>query len=960
MKLAGEKGIKHPNFLSNELLQASDIMFYAESGYQNLSELLAQCAMALGQYNQTGTNDFVINGLLFSQDVLNLTISAGLALSFSGRYYTGSTFAFVASPGELFSVVLPKDITIGIDTNVLGTYNRIDVIEVRPTRIPYDPIPREYRDPFTGIISSAVTNTKLEHGCEIQVLKGDAEQENYVQSNTAGWIKIGEVVVNAGSSSISTLRDTNNSENWLGNIGKVIRVQATSELKYNRVIQRDANGRAKIASPVDSEDIATKGYVDLNSGGGTGILNFLKNNLEINDFTYITNTGCTLTWSTSEDLSINGSANVSVGSSGTGRKIEIELSELSDAQITEMVRLSFYYKLTTGAEDHVQVYILNGTDKYYFDKQFLTVVGNTITKYDAAGMITNRTGNKLVFEFKDNASTVIYLGAALLTPRVIPQSAVISEWQSYTPTFTGFGTVTNINAKWRRVGSNVEIYIKASTGTHTAVSNRITLPNGIIGNETKIQVGSGSTLVSSNAGYVNDAPIIIPDNEPTVIAYSSIGTGSTANSLLPVNGNAIASGNMALSLYVSFPVVGWTSSINLVTEAEEFASNNSSTDANDTTSFVYGPQGSTGIIGVTNLTSARTKRVEFKTDIQTTDLIKIELQAVGSNAWVDLPIRFPSTHVISPHFAYVNAEGGIVWNAVSGNNRQLDIIFLTYPAGVNSYGWGYSAFVGIKWRVRKISNGNMAEAPASGIYESGSNSNGYYVKYVDGTMIQWVNEITSVETTGQTRTFNITWPSPFADTNYATTINFYEGSSGVGNFNTPSTGNKTTTDQQIAMYLSISLSGASRLDAIAIGKWNLSRSVAAPGTPVGASTVFAHYTGSNIAITNGTIMQFNTKVEDTHDAVTTGASWRWTCPVSGRYEISAYFLDGDTFDTGYGRLFINDVASDYYMFVRGSSMVSNSVTIKLRFNTGDFINFKASATDANADFVSIQITRLSA
>ena len=42
-------------------------------------------------------------------------------------------------------------------------------------------------------------------------------------------------------------------------------------------------------------------------------------------------------------------------------------------------------------------------------------------------------------------------------PQAISVGTVMDDWKSYTPTFTGFGTVTNVNFQSRRVGDSLEI-----------------------------------------------------------------------------------------------------------------------------------------------------------------------------------------------------------------------------------------------------------------------------------------------------------------------------------------------------------------------------------------------------------------------------------------------------------------------------------------------------------------------
>src|SRR5690606_6303535 len=73
----------------------------------------------------------------------------------------------------------------------------------------------------------------------------------------------------------------------------------------------------------------------------------------------------------------------------------------------------------------------------------------------------------------------------------------ISDWQGYTPTLTGFGTATNVTSLWRRVGSNLEVHGKATSGTATSTEARWSLPSSLVPDSSKIAatidvVGSGS------------------------------------------------------------------------------------------------------------------------------------------------------------------------------------------------------------------------------------------------------------------------------------------------------------------------------------------------------------------------------------------------------------------------------------------------------------------------------------
>jgi hypothetical protein len=64
---------------------------------------------------------------------------------------------------------------------------------------------------------------------------------------------------------------------------------------------------------------------------------------------------------------------------------------------------------------------------------------------------------------------------------------------------------------------------------------------------------------------------------------------------------------------------------------------------------------------------------------------------------------------------------------------------------------------------------------------------------------------------------------------------------------------------------------------------------------VGAT--FQHAAGASINDSTYTIVDFATEVFDTHDAVTTGASWKFTAPVAGKYFVGAHVVYVGVADT---------------------------------------------------------------
>ena len=93
------------------------------------------------------------------------------------------------------------------------------------------------------------------------------------------------------------------------------------------------------------------------------------------------------------------------------------------------------------------------------------------------------------------------------------------------------------------------------------------------------------------------------------------------------------------------------------------------------------------------------------------------------------------------------------------------------------------------------------------VVSSGSNSNGYYVKYYDGTMIQWFKSAVTVNAWN-----TITLPISFIDTTYSQTVSLANGSLGYC-----VTTNSTKTSGSFQVYQTSN--GTGDVNWMAIGRW---------------------------------------------------------------------------------------------------------------------------------------------
>lgn len=128
-----------------------------------------------------------------------------------------------------------------------------------------------------------------------------------------------------------------------------------------------------------------------------------------------------------------------------------------------------------------------------------------------------------------------------------------TKWLTYTPTFTGFGTASNIECWTRRVGNDLEIRGLFQSGIATAVEARMSLPIS----------SDDSSLIQELmvAGYVatseQTAGSYFVLMEPSV-SYVTFGKGTAATSgLTKMNGSTTWGNGDVITFKASIPALGW-------------------------------------------------------------------------------------------------------------------------------------------------------------------------------------------------------------------------------------------------------------------------------------------------------------------------------------------------------------------------------------------------------------------
>lgn len=299
----------------------------------------------------------------------------------------------------------------------------------------------------------------------------------------------------------------------------------------------------------------------------------------------------------------------------------------------------------------------------------------------------------------------------------------MTDWQTYTPTLTGFGTVTSNVAFWKRDGDSLLVQGKFVSGTPTAVTNFIGLPTGINIDTTKITANQTNTLgmairaVSASSNNLPSTPIgpyIVTDQQTnnTISVTVSLSTIGSAGVYSLANGSSILGSGDTLSYSFRVPIAQWTSNVVLAVNTTEYASNSSTSSSNDTTSFVNGPAGSL-IPTITAATGAAsvTKGVQFVNPILVTDSLVFEIQFQGSGPWIPLGENHDYAAGIfqggSGYGMSIRNPGGLATNRINADFGTGGTN--TGNASFGGAGSSYPSNSGDRWRIRKTSGPNAMQ-----------------------------------------------------------------------------------------------------------------------------------------------------------------------------------------------------------------------------------------------------------
>jgi hypothetical protein len=334
------------------------------------------------------------------------------------------------------------------------------------------------------------------------------------------------------------------------------------------------------------------------------------------------------------------------------------------------------------------------------------LTGTYRTTFDSPGSSTPYIKVQITQAANSHAITLsnFYVG-----PGVVTQGAALSTEIVWTPTVSGFGTVSGLTAVYSQVGEYIIGKVQFTAGTTAASLATITLPNswttsdGVVQGGLQFVVGRWQRLITT-ATAVKNGVIQTSGLSSNLLYFGKNDFTGTDNPNTHLNGSSVAGTGdiIEFEFRVRIDQLVGSGVVNVVqNDCEYAASTNGTWDAAATAAnTVYGPAGAP-ISG--SLTTDRNKIVQFLTPVQATDKLQVELQMTGANTFVAAEeSKYPPVVWATSNFGPI-VVGAPASNQVTVLMSQFASPGSTFNSTSGAVNWSSSTYSA--WRLKKCAGG---------------------------------------------------------------------------------------------------------------------------------------------------------------------------------------------------------------------------------------------------------------
>ena len=257
---------------------------------------------------------------------------------------------------------------------------------------------------------------------------------------------------------------------------------------------------------------------------------------------------------------------------------------IDNADIAKPLTVTFDYEVVSGtyATGDLTVYLIAdpaGTPVVIQPAGYQIQAATASTKMrNIATFQTQASGvtYRLCFHVASTSASAYDLAIdnVVVGPQVVQYGAPVTDWVSYTPTWTasssnpaiGNGT---ISGRYRRIGDSIELQYNIKTGTTTTYGSGvyyISIPSGITIDTAKLAESGGNSFPlgyaqTERAGNVYDAAVTVYTSTALYAGKPADGTSSTAwSNTSPATWTA-STANQLMGGSAILPVVGWSSTV---------------------------------------------------------------------------------------------------------------------------------------------------------------------------------------------------------------------------------------------------------------------------------------------------------------------------------------------------------------------------------------------------------------
>jgi hypothetical protein len=279
----------------------------------------------------------------------------------------------------------------------------------------------------------------------------------------------------------------------------------------------------------------------------------------------------TLTFATSATTPLRGTASFLATKSaanlqGNGFSIPFTIDSADKGRV---LQANFDYKIFSGtyADNDMVCYIYDVTNSRLIQPSAFQIKNSGIIEVQRMEFQSNSdsTSYRLIVHISSVSALAysVQFDNFFIGTQAKSYGSLITDWALYTPTYSaGFGTVATSSVYYRRSGDSIEIQGTFVTGTVAASAATLTLPTGLSIDANKLATGGQPRLLGFGGRFTVGVPntLSVIYGSATTIGFSRYADAGTNGTNGPQTGTAIFGTGESESFYAKMPILGWSSS----------------------------------------------------------------------------------------------------------------------------------------------------------------------------------------------------------------------------------------------------------------------------------------------------------------------------------------------------------------------------------------------------------------